>query len=65
MAPDGVIVTIDPDVDRDGSGPRVLARRGGVPDERIVVVNEPALDALAGDRPATARARSTSPSSTR
>ena len=50
MHPDGVIATIDPDTDRTARA-RAYWRRGGVPDARIVVVNEPALDALAADRP--------------
>jgi len=50
MDPDGVIATIDPDTDRTARA-RAHWRRGGVPDARIVVVNEPALDAFAADRP--------------
>ena len=50
MDPDGVITTIDPDADRTTRA-RGYWRRGGVPDSRIVVVNEPGLDALAADRP--------------
>jgi predicted O-methyltransferase YrrM len=49
MDPSGVIATIDPDADRTARA-RAYWRRGGVPDARIVVVNEPALDALAADR---------------
>jgi len=41
----GTIVTIDPDRDRTGRA-REFWRRAGVPDERIAVVNEPALDAF-------------------
>ena len=50
MDPDGVIVTIDPDTDRTARA-RAWWRRGGVPDARIVVVNEPALHAFAAARP--------------
>jgi predicted O-methyltransferase YrrM len=50
MDPAGVIATIDPDTARTARA-RAYWRRGGVPDERIVVVNEPALDAFAADRP--------------
>jgi predicted O-methyltransferase YrrM len=50
MEPDGVIATIDPDTDRTARA-RSWWRRAGVPDERIVVVSEPALDAFAADRP--------------
>ena len=50
MEPGGVIATIDPDTDRTARA-RTYWRRGGVPDGRIVVVNEPALDAFAADRP--------------
>jgi len=50
MAGDGVIATIDPDADRTARA-RAYWRRGGVPDERIVVMNEPALAAFAADRP--------------
>jgi len=49
MDPDGVIATIDPDAARTARA-RAYWRRGGVPDARIVVVNEPALDAFAADR---------------
>ncbi len=50
MDPDGVITTIDPDADRTTRA-RAYWRRAGVPDRRIVVVNEPGLDALAAGRP--------------
>ncbi len=43
---DGRIVTIDPDRDRTDRA-RSLWRRAGIADERIEVVNAPALDALA------------------
>jgi caffeoyl-CoA O-methyltransferase len=49
---DGRIVTIDPDIDRT-SVARAAWRSAGIPDERIVVVNEPALVAFA-TRPALA-----------
>jgi caffeoyl-CoA O-methyltransferase len=49
----GSIVTIDPDRQRTDRA-RAFWRRAGLPDERITVVNEPALDALAGARPALA-----------
>ena len=42
---DGTIVTIDPDRERTDRG-RELWRRAGVPDERIRVVNAPALEAF-------------------
>lgn len=50
MPADGTIVTMDPDTDRTGRA-RAYWRRAGVADERITVVNEPALDAFAADRP--------------
>ena len=60
---DGTIVTIDPDRERTDLA-RGWWREAGIADERITVVNAPALDALAA---ATRRwpARSTWPSSTR
>jgi predicted O-methyltransferase YrrM len=45
MPAGGTIVTIDPDRDRTGRA-REFWRRAGVPDERIAVVNEAALDAF-------------------
>ena len=47
MAPDGQLTTIDPDRSRTDIA-RGYWRRAGVPDERIMVVSRPALDALAG-----------------
>ncbi|HYK96192.1 MAG TPA: O-methyltransferase [Candidatus Dormibacteraeota bacterium] len=46
----GSIVTIDPDRERTDRA-RAFWRRAGLPDERIKVVNEPALEAFAGDTP--------------
>jgi caffeoyl-CoA O-methyltransferase len=45
MAPDGRLTTIDPDRARTDIA-RGYWRRAGVPDERITVVNRPALEAL-------------------
>jgi caffeoyl-CoA O-methyltransferase len=45
MPPDGTIVTIDPDSSRTGRA-REFWRRAGVPDDRIDVVNAPALEAF-------------------
>jgi caffeoyl-CoA O-methyltransferase len=47
MAPEGRLVTIDPDRARTDIA-RGYWRRAGVPDARIVVVNRPALEALRG-----------------
>lgn len=47
---DGTIVTIDPDRSRTDRA-RELWRRAGVPDDRVEVVNAPALDALAAGEP--------------
>jgi caffeoyl-CoA O-methyltransferase len=47
MAPDGRLTTIDPDRARTDIA-RGYWRRAGVPDERISVVNRPALEALRG-----------------
>jgi len=47
----GTIVTIDPDRERTGRA-REFWRRAGLPDERITVINEPALEAFAGASPA-------------
>jgi Predicted O-methyltransferase len=49
----GTIVTIDPDRARTDRA-RAFWRRAGLPDERITVVNAPALDAFEGDTPALA-----------
>lgn len=46
----GTIVTIDPDRSRTDRA-RDFWRRAGVPDDRIEVVNAPALDAFAGGEP--------------
>src|SRR3954453_18023165 len=48
---DGTIVTIDPDQARTDRA-REFWREGGIADERIRVVNRPALEALDGDDPA-------------
>lgn len=45
MASDGRIVTVDPDTSRT-SRARGFWRQAGIPDERIEVVSQPALDAL-------------------
>jgi len=50
MPADGRIVTIDPDRARTDVA-RGYWRAAGVPDERIVVVNQPALEALGTARP--------------
>ena len=50
---DGTIVTIDPDRSRTDLA-REWWRQAGIPDERITVVNAPALDALAAGDPALA-----------
>ena len=47
---DGTIVTIDPDVSRTDQA-RGWWRDAGIPDERITVVNAPALDALGAGEP--------------
>lgn len=44
---DGTIVTIDPDTSRTDRA-RAFWRSAGLPDARITVVNEPALEAFAG-----------------
>jgi predicted O-methyltransferase YrrM len=44
---EGTIVTIDPDRARTDRA-RAFWRKAGLPDQRITVVNEPALDAFAG-----------------
>ena len=49
MPTDGRIVTIDPDTARTDRA-REFWRRAGVPDDRIEVVNTPALDAFATDK---------------
>src|SRR4051794_33805158 len=48
---DGTIVTIDPDRDRTDLA-RGWWREAGIADERVTVVNAPALDAFATDMPA-------------
>src|SRR4051794_8648876 len=48
---DGTIVTIDPDQARTDRA-REFWREGGIADERIRVVNRPALEALDADDPA-------------
>jgi predicted O-methyltransferase YrrM len=50
MPPDGRIATIDPDESRTGRA-REFWRRAGVPDDRIEVVNAPALEAFRGADP--------------
>jgi caffeoyl-CoA O-methyltransferase len=49
----GTIVTIDPDRERTDRA-RAFWRRAGLPDERVTVVNAPALEAFAGAEPALA-----------
>jgi caffeoyl-CoA O-methyltransferase len=49
----GSIVTIDPDRERTDRA-RVFWRSAGLPDERITVVNAPALEAFAGETEALA-----------
>lgn len=49
-APDGTIVTIDPDAARTDRA-RGYWRAAGIPDARIAVVGMPALDAFAADLP--------------
>jgi caffeoyl-CoA O-methyltransferase len=51
--PDGHIVTVDPDRSRTDQA-RGWWRQAGIADERIVVVNQPALDAFAGGEAALA-----------
>jgi len=51
--PEGRIATIDPDRERTGRA-REFWRTAGVGDDRIVVVNAPALDAFAAGEPALA-----------
>jgi predicted O-methyltransferase YrrM len=53
LPPDGTIVTIDPDRSRTDRA-RQFWRRAGLPDARITVVNEPALEAFAGPSAALA-----------
>ena len=50
---DGTIVTIDPDADRTARA-RAYWRKAGVGDDRITVVNAPALDAFGAGEPALA-----------
>ena len=50
---DGTIVTIDPDRERTDLA-RGWWREAGIADERITVVNAPALEAIAADDPALA-----------
>jgi len=50
---DGTIVTIDPDRERTDLA-RAWWRQAGIADERITVVNAPALDAFAAGDPALA-----------
>ena len=47
---DGTIVTIDPDNARTNRA-REFWRRAGVADDRVTVINAPALDAFASDMP--------------
>ena len=53
LPPEGTIVTIDPDRSRTDRA-REFWRKAGLPDSRITVVNEPALEAFAGATPALA-----------
>jgi caffeoyl-CoA O-methyltransferase len=48
LAPGGTIVTIDPDRERTDRA-RAFWRAAGLPDDRITVVNAPALEAFAGE----------------
>jgi caffeoyl-CoA O-methyltransferase len=50
MPSDGSIATIDPDRERTDRA-RGFWRRAGVPDDRVKIVNAPALDAFAGATP--------------
>lgn len=50
---DGTIVTIDPDTSRTDQA-RGWWRQAGIPDERITVISEKALDAFASGTPALA-----------
>lgn len=53
LPPEGTIVTIDPDRARTDRA-RAFWRQAGLPDSRITVVNEPALEAFAGSSPSLA-----------
>jgi caffeoyl-CoA O-methyltransferase len=53
VAPGGTIVTIDPDRERTDRA-RAFWRAAGLPDNRITVVNAPALEAFAGETKALA-----------
>lgn len=53
LPPDGTIVTLDPDRSRTDRA-RAFWREAGLPDARITVVNEPALEAFAGSSAALA-----------
>jgi caffeoyl-CoA O-methyltransferase len=53
QGPDGTIVTIDPDRERTNLA-RGWWRQAGIADERIEVVNSPALEAFAANDPALA-----------
>jgi predicted O-methyltransferase YrrM len=53
LSPEATIVTIDPDRERTDRA-RAFWRKAGLPDARITVVNEPALQAFAGSAPALA-----------
>ncbi len=53
LGPGGTIVTIDPDRERTDRA-REFWRSAGLPDERITVVNAPALEAFAGETDALA-----------
>ena len=53
LPPEGTIVTIDPDRSRTDRA-REFWRNAGLPDSRITVVNEKALEAFAGSSPALA-----------
>ena len=50
LPPDGTIVTIDPDTNRTARA-REYWRAAGVPDDRIDVVNAPALEAFESSEP--------------
>jgi caffeoyl-CoA O-methyltransferase len=55
LPPDGTIVTIDPDHDRTARA-RAFWREAGIDDERITVINAPALDAFAASSAAAGSA---------
>ena len=60
-APDGTIVTIDPDRSRTDRRPRLLARRPAIADGRIVVVEPARPRGVRGRRPEPALRRAVRP----